>query len=515
MLLMLAVVLLSTGASTMIYEVVLIREFTVILGSSFYSSAVVLSSVMLGLSIGAYTFGRLSDRFNPINLLFTLEIAIASLSVIIIPLARKTAVFDWEVALILSFVIPLIPAILMGGELPIAIKLTSEFKKIGEASGICYSLDTLGGILGSLLSGFVLIPTLGSLRTVLTAGMLNTIGALSVLFMRRYKIALSFTLKRLVALLSIFLILIVTALSAEVIEFRTQAELYEGFYLIEAVQTRYQTIVIAYHPLIGKCLFLDGSLQISEVGDEPYSEALVLPALVTLLAEKKPIDVLIIGGGDLGVAEVLTRFPKDYIRSITLVELDSKVIELSKKYLSSIHKDCWKDERLEIVYTDCRLFLNKAIRDGKKFDLVIVDLPDPKDDLTATMYSLEFYNTIYDVLSDDGLMVTQATSADLALGYKSYAVIVKTLKMSKFEIVRPYTRYVPSFGMWGFVIASKRYDPLKLIKSEISSIISNVEVNTYDANVHFAMFALPPWLEKAIEIADVNTLDRPILQNLT
>ncbi len=232
---------------------------------------------------------------------------------------------------------------------------------------------------------------------------------------------------------------------------------------------------------------------------------------MTLLSHKKPVDVLIIGGGDLGVAEVLTRFPKRYIRSITLVELDTKVIELSKKYLKEINKECWKDDRLSIVFMDCRMFLKEAIRDGRKFDLVIVDLPDPKDDLSATMYSLEFYNMIYDVLSDGGMMVTQATSADYALGYKDYAIIVKTLKASKFKIVRPYRKYVPSFGMWGFVVASKRYDPLNVSKCAIDQIIGNVSVQTYDSDVHFAVFMLPPWLEKAINSSDVNTVDRPTL----
>ena len=511
MLLMLAIVLLSTGASTMIYEVVLIREFTVTLGSSFYSSAVVLSSVMLGLSIGSYLFGKVSDKHNPIKLLFALEIAIAMFSVFIIPLARKTEVFDWEVALIFSFLIPLIPATLMGGEIPLAIKLASEFKRIGEASGICYSLDTLGGILGSLISGLILIPTLGSLKTVLIAGFLNSIGAMAVLFLRDYKFSFKFKMKYAIALTLIVFCLMLSFLASELIDFNTQAEIYEGFYIVDLAQTKYQTVVIAYHSLLGRCLFLDGSLQISDIGDEPYSESLVLPALITLLANKKPIDVLIIGGGDLGVAEVLTRFPKDCVRSITLVELDSKVIELSKKYLKEMHKDCWKDERVRIVIMDCRMFLKEAIRDGKRFDLVIVDLPDPKDDLSATMYSLEFYNTIYDVLSDDGIMVTQATSADYALGYKTYAVIVKTLESSKFEIVRPYRYYVPSFGMWGFAMASKRYDPLKLSRSEITSILKGIEVHTYDADMHFAMFSLPPWLKKAIDTADINTVDRPII----
>ncbi|WP_456327273.1 spermidine synthase [Archaeoglobus sp.] len=506
MLLALAIVLLSTGASTMIYEVVLIREFTVILGSSFYSSAVVLSSVMLGLSIGAYVFGRLS--LNPVKTLFAIELAIALISIIIIPLSRKIANFDWNLEVFLSFLIPLIPATLMGGEIPLAVKILSKDKNVGEATGICYSLDTLGGIIGSLASGFFLIPTFGSLKTVLFAGVLNMFGALSINALD-YKLRIpAKALKRSLIFALAVSVICIAYVTSNVVDFSTQNELYEGFYILNVTQTKYQTIVIAYHDYLGKCLFLDGSLQISDVGDEPYSEALTLPALVTLLSHRKPVDVLIIGGGDLGVAEVLTRFPKEDVRSIKLVEIDPKVVELSKKYLKSMNRECWKDDRLKIIYEDCRKFL-KDTRD--KFDLVIVDLPDPKDDLSATMYSLEFYNTVYNVLSDDGIMVTQATSADYALGNESFAVIVKTLQASKFPIVRPYRYYVPSFGMWGFVLASKRYDPLNLTKEDIRRVTKEINLHTYDEDVHFAMFALPPWLKKRIESAEVNTIDKPVL----
>jgi len=504
MLIALAIVLLSTGASTMIYEVVLIREFTVILGSSFYSSAVVLSSVMLGLSIGAYLFGRLS--LNTVRTLFAIELAIALNSIAIVPLARKTVNFDWNLEVFLSFLIPLIPATLMGGEIPLAVKILSKSRGVGESTGICYSLDTLGGIIGSLASGFILIPLLGSLKTVLFAGFLNAFGAFALNFLDcEVKVP---NLKR-VLIFAFVVAVIATAYStSSAIDFGTQSEIYEGFYILNITQTKYQTIVIAYHDYLGTCLFLDGSLQISDAGDEPYSEALTLPALVTLLSHKKPVDVLIIGGGDLGVAEVLTRFPKKDVRSVTIVELDPKVVELSKKYLKSINGECWKDERLEIVYEDCRMFLKNTDR---KYDLVIIDLPDPKDDLSATMYSLEFYNKIYEVLRDDGIMVTQATSADYALGNESFAVIVKTVQASNFPIVRPYRQYVPSFGMWGFVLASKRYDPLNLTREDVRRVIGGIDVHTYDGDVHFSMFALPPWLKEKIESAEINTIDKPVL----
>ncbi len=94
-----AVVLLTTGALAMIYEIVMLREFTVLLGSSFYAGSVVISAVMLGLSVGAALFGRLADVVNAKSMLLALELLIAVTSLFIVQTARHLFIFDWELLL--------------------------------------------------------------------------------------------------------------------------------------------------------------------------------------------------------------------------------------------------------------------------------------------------------------------------------------------------------------------------------------------------------------------------------
>jgi spermidine synthase len=75
-----------------------------------------------------------------------------------------------------------------------------------------------------------------------------------------------------------------------------------------------------------------------------------------------------------------------------------------------------------------------------------------------------------------------------------------------------YTRYIPSFGNWGFAIASKGYDPLKMSEEDIEEVIADIETNTYSEKVHISLFALPPWLVKDIEDAHlINTIDKPVI----
>ncbi|MDY6958278.1 MAG: hypothetical protein SVK08_03890 [Halobacteriota archaeon] len=553
-----AITLLSTGAASMIYEVALIREFTILLGSSFYSGAIVLSAIMGGLAIGSFLIGRLSDRVkNPFILLFTLEMLIALISLFIVPVTRGFALSDewvltdviistfklvglsptsWHILLIYSSGILLIPAILMGGELPVAIKILSksDTRRIGEVTGFAYFLDTIGGIFGAISAGIIMIPLIGSIRTVHIGGILNTIGATSVafyiLFLARkmgqdmgklpYDGPIGEKDSRLKVFLLIAIVLILPALftwgylQADELEYTTTLDLYSGQMILDQRQSKFQTITVVEHNILGRVLFLDGKEQISESDDEPYSEALVLPAMVTMLGNRdEPIDVLLIGGGDLGCLEVLTRFSDEDLKSVTLVDLDPEVIEVSKEYFKSIHNDSWKDDRLDYIAMDGRKYVRDAIRNQREYDIIILDLPDPNDDLLATFYSLEFYSELYQLLSEDGIIATQATQADWALGADGFVVIANTLEASDFPVVRMYSQYVPSFGNWGFAIASKRYDPLQMTESDIDDLLEDVDTNTYDGKVHLFLFALPPWLERDINegLQLINTIDRPII----
>ena len=551
------ITLLSTGAASMIYEVTLLREFTLLLGSSFYSGSVVLASIMGGLAIGSFIIGKLSDKIkNPFLLLFILEMLIALISLVIVPLTRKLVFYDtwmltdgiiygfeiinlkltpWHILLFYSAGILLIPAILMGGELPVTIKILSKFnsEKIGEVVGYSYFLDTIGGIFGAISAGFIMIPLIGSIKTVHTGGILNTIGAMSVAFyivfiqrngdldvkvtsskkkyQKRISRNLFFTM--IIIMASLLALFAVGYYKADQLERTTVGDLYHGEVILERTQSKYQTITVIDHDLLGRVLFLDGREQISESDDEPYSEALILPATVTLLKHlDTPLDVLIIGGGDLGGLEVLTRFSDEKIGNITLVDIDPKVIEISKKYLGNIHKDSWKDHRYRYVAMDGRRYIEKAIKNDEKFDLIILDLPDPNDDILATFYSVELYNDVYYLLDEDGMMATQATGADWAIGADGFVIIANTLRHSKFPIVRMYTQYIPSFGRWGFAIASKHYDPLEITEDDVKDVLSDVKTNTYNEKIHFSLFSLPPWLIEDINNEHlINTIDKPVI----
>lgn len=135
--------------------------------------------------------------------------------------------------------------------------------------------------------------------------------------------------------------------------------------LIYSDKSHYQFIDLIENEHFGRMLFLDKDLQISEVDAEAYSYAMINPVLSK---KKKLKNVLILGGGDGGLLNYVLRYNPE---RVTLVEIDEKVIEVSKKYLKKICGNAFNDKRVNLVIQDALQFL-KSTRD--KFDVVLYDL---------------------------------------------------------------------------------------------------------------------------------------------
>jgi predicted membrane-bound spermidine synthase len=178
--------LFTTGFAAMVYEVILMREVAIVLGSTLFASSSILSVVMFGLFAGSWFFGRISNRRNSLALLITMEFAIAAISLIQILLIRSLGLIPlWPLKFMLSTLIVFPPTFFMGGEIPVAIQLVSPYydrDKIGEISGKIYAADTFGGTLGALLTPFVFVYFFGSLKSAWIGGFLNVISGLLLLY---------------------------------------------------------------------------------------------------------------------------------------------------------------------------------------------------------------------------------------------------------------------------------------------------------------------------------------------
>ncbi|MEO8526454.1 MAG: polyamine aminopropyltransferase, partial [Caldimonas sp.] len=190
-----------------------------------------------------------------------------------------------------------------------------------------------------------------------------------------------------------------------------------------------------------------GNLQFHSRDEYRYHEALVHPALS---AAGNPRRVLVLGGGDgMAVREIL-KYPS--VSKVTLVELDPHMTQLfsTMPLLRGLNADSLRSPRVDIVNADAFNWLEQH---DEMFDAIVVDFPDPTNFSIGKLYTRTFYELIDRHLSASGYAVIQTTSPLIAR--KSFWTVVTTLEAAGLTTA-PYHAHVPSFGEWGFIIASRR-----------------------------------------------------------
>jgi len=275
--------------------------------------------------------------------------------------------------------------------------------------------------------------------------------------------------------------------------------------IIYSGSTRYQQVDVIETYDLGLCLVLDGKVQSSTKDEWIYHESLVHP---TLFTHPNPRNVLIIGGGEGATAREVLKH--NCVEKATMVDIDSEVVEIAKRYLREMCGSVFEDPRLNLIFADGRRFLEES---DSLFDAIIVDVTDPlSGGPSYLLYTKEFYEMAFRRLSDEGLLVTQATSTFYSI--ECFSAIYNTMS-SVFNIVRAAHFWVPSYAStWGIVIGSKKHDPQKLEKRRLEDEMRRRGVEGlkfYSPKIHESLFVLPPNLEKRLaEETRVIRDDKPI-----
>ncbi|MDK6028461.1 spermidine synthase [Ignisphaera sp. 4213-co] len=230
--------------------------------------------------------------------------------------------------------------------------------------------------------------------------------------------------------------------------------------LIAIKKSPFQEIIVADVEEFGKALILDGYLQ-STVADEfIYHESLVHPAMIL---HPNPKRVLIIGGGEgATLREVLKH---NMVEEAVMVDIDKDVIELSKEYLPEMHQGSFFNKRSKVVIDDGKNFVEKEIKRGAQYDVVIMDLTDPySSEIAKELYTKQFLEKISMILVEDGVFATQAGSRFF---YREVYEDVANAAKNVFKYVAEYQVWIPSFGYsCNFIIGSKNFDTKILLNHE-------------------------------------------------
>ena len=233
--------------------------------------------------------------------------------------------------------------------------------------------------------------------------------------------------------------------------------------VVYQTQTPYQNLVFTQRQLGGGLepiynFYINGRLQFSSLDEQIYHEFLVHPAMQV---SQKHDNILIIGGGDgLALREVLKWNPKQ----VTLIDLDPNLVALFKHpdaslpdflatKIQQLNQNSFSDPRVKVINADAFIAIDKLLQNKQLFDSIIVDLPDPSHPDLNKMYSVNFYYRLAHLLSMDGAFVIQSTSPFHAKS--AFISIAKTVQAAHFSNVEQYHQNVPSFGEWGWTIATK------------------------------------------------------------
>jgi spermidine synthase len=198
----------ASGMSSLVYQVVWVRELVLVFGATTFAVSTVLTSFMGGLALGSYYFGRRSERVTrPLRLYGLLEIGIG-LYGIAVPLifAALPSVYHsfWHwtqlpffalsfVRFLFATLVLIVPTALMGATLPVLASFYArDSVRIGLRVGALYALNTFGAVIGAAATGFVLIPAVGMNATTTTAATINILlGVVALTVSRRIEAARS------------------------------------------------------------------------------------------------------------------------------------------------------------------------------------------------------------------------------------------------------------------------------------------------------------------------------------
>jgi spermidine synthase len=262
---------------------------------------------------------------------------------------------------------------------------------------------------------------------------------------------------------------------------------YESGRVLYERKTQHQDMVLFEHKFFGKMLMLDGATQVTARDEFVYHEMMTH---VPIFAHGSARDVLIVGGGDCGIAEEALKHKA--LRSVTQVEIDASVVEFSKKHFPEFTRPVFRDKRFHSVIDDGMKFVARADR---RFDVIIVDSTDPQGP-GKVLFSRKFYAACARCLAPGGVMVTQNGVPFFQPGeLKSSLRHFRALFADAACYLASIPTYIGGHMAMGWAAKDK-----KLRAQSVATIAArhrkagNFQTRYWTPELHVAAFALPKFI---------------------
>ena len=467
------------AACGLLYELAAGALASYVLGDSVLQFSTIIGTYLFAMGVGSW-LSRYFERQLPAHFL-RVELLVALIGgALPATLFMANAYVPGAFRLLLYGMVFLVGT-LVGLEIPLVMRILKRNVALKDLVSQVLTFDYLGALAVSMAFPLILVPQLGLIRTGLLFGLMNAAVALWAVWLFRHE--LRRLRAHLVACLMVLGLLLAGLVGADRITTLAEDRFYQDRIVFSATSP-FQRIVLT-QGRAGHRLYLNGNLQFAQADEYRYHEALVHPAMA---AHGAPKRVAVLGGGDgMAVREIL-KYPS--VESVTLVELDPAMTRIFSENptLARLNDHALQNPKVQIVNTDAFSWLQegsmsaarppegaKAPRTGDAgapspdggsepreaesvgatgtFDVIVVDFPDPTNFSIGKLYTNSFYALLDKRLAASGYAVVQTTSPLVAR--KSFWTVVQTME-SVGLATAPYHAHVPSFGEWGFVIASRR-----------------------------------------------------------
>jgi len=427
----------------LIYELLASTISSYLLGDSVYHFSLVIGLFMSSMGVGAWLSRFVEHSLERAFVVLQLGISVVGGFSALLLFYVFAFVDNYQGFLYLT---TLWLGAMLGMEIPLIIRiLKSSFTLRHNISNV-FTLDYIGALFAALLFPMVLVPQLGLMQTSFLLGLLNLLVGLMAWYLFREILGRWYLL--IIALIAT--LLVAGLLHSTTLTSLIEKKLYRNP-IIYSEQTPYQKLVATASK--GRIQFyINGAIQFDTLDEYRYHESLVHPIMSSTYSHEK---VLIIGGGDgMSLREVL-RY--DDVGGITLVDLDPSMTQLfaQNPTFATLNDHAFDSPKVTVINQDAWKFIENS---NELYDIIIIDLPDPNNLSLGRLYSESFYTLLMGRLSKMGGIVTQATSP--LYSKRAFWSIDKTLQSVGLQTI-PYHTYIPSFGEWGFVLASRHHLKLK------------------------------------------------------
>ncbi|MEJ2720066.1 MAG: fused MFS/spermidine synthase [bacterium] len=396
------------GFSSVVAQIVLMRELIVVCNGNEIALGLILASWLMWTAVGSGLGGRITARFSsPRRTVAVLELLVAAALPVSVFAARASRnvfhVTPGEVLgpgpmLITSVVTLSVFCVVSGALFAAGSRFYAAERRASTtiATGSVYLLEAAGSAAGGVVSSLILIRLLPTFEIVLLVSILNVVVAwrLTRVGAVRYRVA--------PVLIVVVLIAFLWPLGGRALESLSNRVLWRGFDLVDVRNSIYGNLAVVATGDT-RSIYENGVVLFS-VPDREAAEESVHYAL---LEHQYPRSLLLIGGGMNGsLSEALKH---EGLTLIDYVELDPTIVELGREYMHDEWSVVEADQRVNIHHTDGRLFLKRS---RKKYDVIIVNLPDPQTAQFNRFYTEECFREAAARLAPGGVFSFRVTGAE-------------------------------------------------------------------------------------------------------